>query len=249
MTTIDRRLDNLFAELREAPDGPPPRRNIAIISTPRSGSKHFCESLASSGRCGRPLEWMNGVYLTAYTRVLGINDIQLDQYVRFIAAKTTSRNGVFAINFHVDTYASWRDRKVDLLALGFDKVYYVFRRDKLAQALSLAKALRSGRWRASDTGDRDISAAEMPDSEILNALYNLSLYEEYYRTHLKPHVQREFCYEDYLATDTAYREVLGDLGVEHRDLKEFGSTLTIQRTGGDAQRIRDLMVSLGQPPA
>jgi LPS sulfotransferase NodH len=188
---------------------------------------------------------MNARYVSAYLRLSGLQDLRLNEYFQFIQAKTTSPNGVFALNFHVDTYAYWRDQDIDLLGLGFDTLYYVYRKDKWAQALSLAKAVRSGRWRASDRAVRDTSAAEIADSEILNALYNLSLHEEYYGAHLAQHVRRELCYEDYMASDTCFHEVLADNGIEHRDIRAFTSTLTIQRTEGDAQRIRDLLSHLG----
>lgn len=246
MTAMDERLDGLLAELRRAPDGPIPKARIAIISTPRSGSKYFCESLASSGRFGRPLEWMNARYVAAYVRMMGLQDVLVQQYFQFVVARTTSPNGVFALNFHVDTYAYWRDQDVDLLRFGFDKLYYVRRRDKLAQAISLAKAVRSGQWRSSDRATGDTSAAGLANSEILNALYNLSLHEEYYNAHLARHVRREFCYEDFATSDRYFRDVLADNGIEHQDIQAFSSTLAIQRTSADAQRIRDLMSYIGR---
>ena len=245
MKPANKRLDALFAELREAEDGPIPKRKIAIISTPRCGSKYFCESLASSRRFGRPLEWMNLNYIAAYPRQLGLKDIPLDQYFQFILAKTTSSNGVFAINFHVDQYRYWREKNVDLLRFGFDKLYYVFRKDKLAQALSFAKAGRTGQWRSTDRAIRDTSAAEIGNSEILLALHNLSVHEEYYKAHLAKHVQREYCYEDYTASDSCFRDVLADNDIEHQDIKNFSCDVTIQRAGGDARRIRDLVSYMG----
>jgi LPS sulfotransferase NodH len=153
---------------------------------------------------------------------------------------------VFAINFHVDQYVYWREKNIDLLRFGFDKLYYVFRKDKLAQALSFAKATRSGQWRSTDRAIRDTSAAEIGNSEILNALYNLSLHEEYYKAHLAKHVQREFRYEDYTASDTCFHDVLADNGIEHQDIKNFSSDVTIQRASGDAQRICDLVLYMGR---
>jgi LPS sulfotransferase NodH len=245
MKSTDERLDGLFAELAQAPDGPIPRTKVAIISTPRCGSKYFCESLASSGRFGRPLEWVNVLYISAYARLLGLKDVPLNQYFQFILAKTTSPNGVFAINFHVEQYLYWRDKNVDLLRFGFDKLYYVFRKDKLAQALSFAKATRSGQWRSTDRAIRDTSAAEMRNSEIFSALYNLSLHEEYYKAHLVKHVRREFRYEDYTASDRCFHDVLADNGIEHQDIKNFRSDVTIQRASSDAQRICDLVSYMG----
>ena len=245
MTSTNERLDDLLAELRQAPDGPMPKKKIAIISTPRCGSKYFCESLASSGRFGRPLEWMNLNYIAAYPRQLGLKDVPLNQYFEFILAKTTSRNGVFAINFHVDQYRYWREKNVDLLRFGFDKLYYVFRKDKLAQALSFAKAGRSGQWRSTDTAIRDTSAAQIGNSEILLALHNLSVHEDYYKAHLAKHVQHEYCYEDYTASDACFRDVLADNDIEHQDIKDFSCDVAIQRAGDDVRRIGDLMSYMG----
>ena len=89
--TFDERLYALFEQLRNAAGrSQPPRKKVAIISTPRCGSKFFCESLASTGRSGYPAEWMNPSYVNAYARVLKPTNLKLSEYVNFIIGRTTS---------------------------------------------------------------------------------------------------------------------------------------------------------------
>lgn len=69
-------------------------------------------------------------------------------YLDFVLKKTTSLNGIFAVNFHVDQYQNLlRNHRIDLFKLNFDRVYYLSRRDKLGQALSLTKAIITDQWR------------------------------------------------------------------------------------------------------
>jgi len=239
--TTRERLYDLFVELGQLPNSPIPTRKIAIISTPRCGSKFFCYSLASTGRFGRPLEWMNVDYVNAYARVFGLENVDLTNYFQFVLMKTTSGNGVFALNFHVQHYLNWRRKKIDLLSLGYDKIYYLYRKNKFEQAISLAKARLSDQWSSRAKPVRNVSVETINNSDILAALYDISRQDEYYKVNLAKHVQREYCYEDFTASDSLFRDVLTDNGIEHQDIQKFTSGISVQRAESDAQKIRDLM--------
>ncbi len=239
--TTRERLYDLFVELQQLPNSPMPTRKIAIISTPRCGSKFFCYSLASTGRFGRPLEWMNIEYVNAYARVLGRENVDLNKYFQFLLMKTTSENGIFALNFHVQHYLNWRRNKIDLLSLGYDKIYYLYRKDKLGQAISYAKARLSQQWTSGAKPVRNVSVEKINNSDILAALYDISRQDEYYKVNIAKHVQREYCYEDFTASNSLFRNVLTDNGIEHRDIQKFTSGISVQRGESDAQKIRDLM--------
>jgi len=245
LKNTDERLYELFAELRQAPDCPTPNKKIAIISTPRCGSKFFCESLASTGRFGRPKEWMNIRYVKAYARLFELKDMDLNQYLQFVMAKTTTSNRVFTLNFHVEQYTEWQKNNLDLLRLGFDKLYYVYRKDKLAQALSFAKARLTDQWSSKSGPLRETPIGEINNSDILKALYHLSLQDEYYRTHLAKHVQREYCYEDFTTSNSCFHDVLADNAIEHQDIQIFTSGMAVQRGASDTQKMHDLVSYIG----
>src|SRR5215470_9144261 len=126
-----------------------PAKRIAILSTPRSGSTFFCESLAGTGLFGKPEEWLNPRRVEACRQLRGGETINLGDYLGYVLNRTTSDNGVFSIKIQIDQYQSWKDQKnFDPFDLRFDAVFYVYRRDKVAQAHSYAKAVMTDQWRS-----------------------------------------------------------------------------------------------------
>ncbi len=93
-------IDDVFADIINRPEGPQPKRKVAIISTPRCGSSFFCLSLANTGKFGYPMEWMGTDWIAGYARRFGINKVDLRKYIRFIQSRTTSSNGLFSMNIH-----------------------------------------------------------------------------------------------------------------------------------------------------
>jgi LPS sulfotransferase NodH len=244
--TFDERLHALFEQLRNvAEHSQPPRRKVAIISTPRCGSKFFCESLASTRRFGHPAEWMNPSYLNAYARVLNPTNLSLSEYFNFIIGRTTSPNGVFSLNFHVDQFMYWQKRGIDLLSLRFDRIYHLHRRNKFAQALSFAKANHTGQWRFTDKLTRHVPAGEITNSMIIGALHQLSLWDEFYESHLARFVHRSYCYEEYLGDRKYFYDVLDDCEVERQDIVDFSCAVSIQRVDSDRTIVSRLENYLG----
>jgi len=189
---------------------------------------------------------MNIRYVKAYTRLFALKDVDLNQYLQFVMTKTTTPNRVFTLNFHVEQYMEWQKNDLDLLRLGFDKLYYVYRKDKLAQALSFAKARLTDQWSAKSQPRMESPSGEINHSDIFKALYHLSLQDEYYKVHLAKHVQREYCYEDFTTSNSCFHDVLADNGIEYQDIHRFTSGMTIQRGARDIQRMHDLVSYLGQ---
>ena len=244
--TFDERLYALFEQLRNAAGrSQPPRKKVAIISTPRCGSKFFCESLASTGRFGYPAEWMNPSYVNAYARVLKPTNLNLSEYVNFIIGRTTSPDGVFSLNFHVDQFMYWQKRGVDLLSMYFDRIYHLQRRNKFAQALSYAKANMTGQWRVTDKPTRHVPTDEITNSIVIGALHQLSLWDEFYESHLARFVHRSYCYEDYLSDPSYFYDVLDDCGIERQGIVDFNCAVRIQRVDSDRTVLSRLENYLG----
>ena len=121
--TTDEKLLDLFSDLDKQHDFPVRelQKKVAIISTPRCGSSMFCDILRKTGVIGTPLEWVNMRYLGAYSKYFELNNIDMSQYLDFIYRKTTSPNGIFAINFHIEQYVEMLKHKFNIFDLNFDK--------------------------------------------------------------------------------------------------------------------------------
>lgn len=238
-------LLELFTVLLQEPDGPRPDRKIAIISTPRCGSKLFCDFLRNSGRFGNPKEWMNMRYLSAYARLTGQQYIDVARYLEVVMAKTTTANGVFALNFHVEHYMFWEKQGIDLFAVGFDRVFRVYRRDRLAQALSLAKAWLTDQWSSKRAPRRDVVVADIQTAQILQALHMLGTYDDFYDANLAGRVDKEYAYEDFTDDAGLFRDVLDACGIDHEDITALSSDRSIQRGQADMERLAALKAYLG----
>jgi len=243
--TLDERLDELFGNLRHASESrEQPSKKVAIVSTPRCGSKFFCESLASTRSFGYPIEWMNPSYINAYIRTCKPPTPNLAEYLNFVVGRTTSPNRIFSLNFHVDQYMYWQKSGFDLLTLNFDKIYRLQRKDKLAQALSYAKATATGRWRSTDSPLENASVSQVTTSMIVGALHKISLWDEFYDSHLARFVHKSYWYEDCLADASNFCDVLQDCGVEHKGIN-FSCDVKIQRVASDQTELKKLEKYLG----
>ena len=189
------------------------KKKLLVLSTERSGSSLFCEVLGELKVVGECREWLNPRYLQAYAKMLGEAEVNVNQYANFVISKTVNEAGVFALNLHIKDYHFWLERSFDVLTMGFDLIIYVRRRDKLAQAISLAKAVKSDSW-ASSAKSIDET---LPDNlEVVQALHHLVAQEKNYDANLHRLVKFEYCYEEFsdLAGATPFIEVAEDLGID-----------------------------------
>lgn len=221
-TTYDR-LSGVFSRLIERPDFSVNeiRMKVAIISTPRCGSSMFCDVLYNTGNFGEPKEWFNPLYFHIFSQLIKQQKFSYEEYIDFIFRKTTSLNGVFAVNFHVDQYESLlMKHHIDLFDLDFDKIYYLKRRDKLAQAMSLTKAILTRRWHADDKIVKDIPKV-IPRESILKQLLFIAKSESFYEHKMQKYADDEFFYEDYACIDTTsvFEKVITDCDITIHDRK------------------------------
>jgi len=215
-----------------------PLKKIAILSAPRSGSTFFCESLAATGLFGQPEEWLNPRRVEACRQLRGLETINLGDYLGYVLNKTTSDNGVFSIKIQIDQYKSWKEKKnYDPLDLRFDTVFYLYRRDKVAQAHSYAKAMRTDQWRSyfepkPGSGDEPVAR-----SATANALLSILAWEEFYETNLASRVNRTYCYEDIVSDDGFVRRALEDCGIHDAPRLDGKPTTVVQRGKADLLEI------------
>ncbi len=123
-----------------------PRIQLMVASSPRSGSTAFCMDLWRLGALGAPLEYFNfGVICKTERWGKYLSDGR--RYWSELQRKRTSRNGVFSYKFFISNYYEVA-MVVPLLLpkIAPSLVIYLTRQDRLAQAISHAKAMKSGVW-------------------------------------------------------------------------------------------------------
>jgi trehalose 2-sulfotransferase len=149
-------------------------RSYLICSTPRTGSFLLAEALESTGLAGQPKEYFDPVFERSWCDQLGITTAS--DYVPRVMAAGTSANRVFGAKLHwhqlehltakLPSGAPPGTPGVDRLRAGFPDLRYVFltRRDKVRQAVSYYKAIRTGVWFVirDDSDRKPASPANVP---------------------------------------------------------------------------------------
>ena len=151
-------LEDFLAPARDLPPTPV-RMRYLIISQARTGGTFLCEALQRSGHAGLPFEYLNPAAIRILARRIGAgNKVALQRLIGALESKRTGGNGVFGMQLHAEQLATlinspenrkrwiWRN----------DRIVMLYRRDKLAQAVSLERSFQSSAWHrtAGETGER-----------------------------------------------------------------------------------------------
>lgn len=215
---------DLFRFLSDQPDGGPIEKKFLILCTPRCGSTLFADTLNNSEQVGLCEEWFNYEYFAAYMSVLGCK-FRLREYLNWVARKTVGNTGVISFKVHIAQLISmYKDFDLGIGSLGFDHVVYLSRLNKVAQAISLAKAIKTNKFRHNEKSQGD-SAVGMHN--ISYALGIIVEQDEYFWTFLTDYANRIYYYEDFsFLSHISYNETLRELGKQPQ--KEFKTTLVKQ---------------------
>jgi len=205
-----------------------PSFKVAIVSTPRCGSTMFCDTLEKTELFGWPEEWFHDHFIKAYESVLQ-KKFDYKDYLDLITKKTTTDNGLFSANFHVNHYIYFKERGIDLLDLDFDKVFYLQRNDKISQAISLTIARITGQWTQHQPPANTVTEIDVSHSSIINNLHEIMLYEEFYQENLKHYVNREYGYESFTKNSGDFLDILTQCKVPISEKHQFYTSLKIQR--------------------
>jgi trehalose 2-sulfotransferase len=123
----------------------PPKVELMIASTPRSGSTIFTEYLWSTGVLGAPME-----YPALPNRKLLYDRLQCTDWVDYWSKLTklrTSPNGVFSYKmFPVNWLHLARSARDVYAKVNPTHVIFLYREDVLGQAISRSRALRTNIW-------------------------------------------------------------------------------------------------------
>ncbi len=136
--------DRQFTADFDLPETDAPVRPYLIATTPRCGSHFLGHMLWSTGDCGVPLEYLNPANLAEWKRLTGTTDIP-DCFAALFQRRTSS-NGRFGVKAHwPHLRALGRGEEVQDI-LPFDRAILIYRRNRLAQAVSYAIAKQTGQW-------------------------------------------------------------------------------------------------------
>jgi LPS sulfotransferase NodH len=155
-------------------------RSVLICTTPRSGSTLLCRYLAATGCAGAPQEYLLETALPVLYERQGAADFP--SYFEALLSREVTPNGVFAAKLMgaPDVFAGYlaRLRELpglgdaerpahELLAAAFPSLRYVWltRRDRLRQAISLARAQASGLWQSTQAAAA-AAAAPPPEPDL-----------------------------------------------------------------------------------
>jgi len=215
---------NLFRYLRDQPDSGPIEKKFLVLCAPRCGSTLFTDALNNSGQIGMCEEWLNYEYFAAYMQVLGC-EFCLREYLNWVARKTVGVTGVMSFKVHIAQFVSmYKDFDFGIGSLNFDYVVYLSRLNKIAQAVSLAKAIKTNQFRHNEEPQND---AVIGMHDITHALGIVTEQDEYFWVVLNEYKNDVFYYEDFLNLNhSSYNKVLKALGKQPQE--KFKTSLVKQ---------------------
>ena len=200
-----------------------PRISYLLASVPRAGSSFFSHELWRTGCVGAPLEYLNfdpgGPYHFAATAT----DVQQKLWERVLQTRT-SPNGVFGVKGFLMQFHQLQRYNPALLASVMSvllprnrprRIVYLRRRDRTAQAVSYARASRSGVWRK-EQEKKESAWIDYSEEEVEAAERGIRMQEEQWEKmfsdlRLEPlRIWHEDALED---TDAAVRKVAAYLSV------------------------------------
>jgi LPS sulfotransferase NodH len=144
-------MEALISERWDRSDGVATRFRYVVLSLQRTGSELLCASLQQRG-LGIPFEYFNPKIAADIAGRLGALDakdrVSVPRYVAALHAKR-SRHGVFGAKLQPDQLqrvVGGNKEAAKTMLRRFDKVILLRRRDRLLQAVSLARSLYTNQW-------------------------------------------------------------------------------------------------------
>lgn len=192
-------LKKIYTDLQNrAPKSNTIAKKYLLLSTPRSGSSFFCDYINKNTNAIAG-EWLNPRYFQAYNQVVhnkNSPDINLNEYLQFVIHRTADEYGNFFVNTHISDAQFLLSKGFNILNLNFDKIYYIKRQDKIAQAVSLLKAELTDSW-SHDTEEREYDNQKLNIANASKSLAKLVEMEYIYKNQLKKLTSEEFIYEEF----------------------------------------------------
>jgi trehalose 2-sulfotransferase len=156
------------------PRAVPLRQSYIIASSYRCGSTFVCSLLWRTGVLGAPAEYLNigAGRMSRDIMMNRLNAVSPESYFAKLLQCRTSSNGVFGMKAHFPHFEAalaWYPSMLEVLSP--TTFIYVDRKDSLAQAVSMAKALQTDAWQSVDEKTKETAAyREVSIAQCLQAL-------------------------------------------------------------------------------
>jgi LPS sulfotransferase NodH len=193
--------------------GTKPGRAYMVCAVPRSGSSLLCEGLCLTGLAGAPTEFFDRNLMARFCE--NWNARTLEEYLDALLSRKTSPNGIFGFKAHWPQFeAFFGDREVRELFPDL-RFLYIYRRDRIRQAVSYSKAIKTGKW-ASHNEARH-ARPPFDYDHVRGRLEEIVQYENLWERFFESHdiSPLRICYEDFEHSyEETVCEALGFVGVE-----------------------------------
>ena len=127
----------------------------------------FSDVLTNSGQVGICDEWFNEKFWALWQEMTNRPLFNLKDYLKWVARKTVGDTGVLSVHMHIGQlmYVT-KTFEVSLGDMSFDHVVWIYREDKIGQAVSLARAVSVEKHtrRAPEGQTRPIVQAHRPEA-------------------------------------------------------------------------------------
>jgi trehalose 2-sulfotransferase len=217
--------------------GTPMRQSYIVASSPRSGSTYFCRLLGQSGLLGTPSEVLNpGFDLKGFKNRFKASSPA--DYIAELISRRTAKSGVFGLKAHFENFEAFRKEYPALLDVLSPVTYiYVNRRDRVAQAVSMARALQTNQW--SSQGQEGKKPELRYNRELIaNAMKEVELQDAGWLNWFKANNITPFrlTYEDLLADPAGtVQRVVEHLGVQNAERDEV-KVPPVEKQGDDTNQ-------------
>lgn len=141
-----------FKVMSQENDLPKPtalRLRYVICASPRTGSTLLGEGLGACQHAGKPDEYFNPLYSHAWAKRMGRNAIDMGEYLSWLYRHRSGTGGIFGAKLHADQFTAFvqQNHAQAMLFLNtFDAAIFIHRNNKIAQALSYARAMFTDQW-------------------------------------------------------------------------------------------------------
>jgi trehalose 2-sulfotransferase len=237
-----------------------PTFRYAIFAQQRTGSYWLCDVLTNGLNFGVPTEYLHalnirqiGSRLAERALIKDKTNFTVDEYLNAIEKiRTSPRSKRFGIKIQpIELVAIFKNdiSKMCQLISRYDAVIYLYRKNKLAQAISTTLAMATHKW-ISDGNDYDISNIELNN---LIPLLSLNLHRHTNEDHLMKTIRSKTnncvlvtSYEEMFANrDEFLRKVFCVLGAEAESLNARAEVVPVAKkaTGKAAGILQEIFLA------
>jgi LPS sulfotransferase NodH len=122
-----------------------PMRSIVLATDQRTGSEWLCSLMANTRRLGTPCEYLNAPWMQLFVQGYPTS---VETQIKIAHTVGTSSNGVFAMKLHPWHFDLLAGKVPFAVAFPSPVFVYLYREDRLGQALSLVRASQTGSYHA-----------------------------------------------------------------------------------------------------